>query len=464
MCGMKMTTIEEAQTYLESFIKPTVFAQTEEELKKLDPIKRVETFLALLGNPHQQFPAIQVSGTSGKGSTSFYISSILTKAGYKTGFTMGPHLQKVHERLQINNVAIDDASLVALVNEAAPLLEKMSTMAVGEPTYYEILFCLAMVYFAKEKVDIAVVEVGLEGRYDASNVLTPSVAVLTNIDLDHVEYLGDTVEKIAGEAVSIIKNLKIQNAELFQVIVTGVKQESVTTIVEEQCQAMNASMQLLGKDFYYERNASTPNELLFSYFGKETIRDIHLSMRGDYQMENATLAIRVIEELQRFGFTVPEEAIRDALHTAYFPGRFEVISLNDKKKRTLILDGAHNPAKMQAFLTSLAFLYPDKRKIFVLSFKHNKDISQMLAQIIRVADEIVVTKFTVSMGYVAFSMDVEALDTALHQAGATQPVHVVPTVKEALQKAVTISAEDGLIVCTGSLYLIGEAKNELQGS
>lgn len=450
---MKIDTYNNARKYLETLIKPSIFEViTDDNIKKIDPLDRMRTLLSLLGNPEEKFISIQVSGTSGKGSTAYYISLMATKLGYKTGLSISPHLQRLNERVQINNIQIDDEALILLVNEIKYSIDKMKKMIVGEPSYFEALMAIGFLYFAREKVELVIIEVGLEGKYDASNLLTPIIGVLTNIDLDHVEYLGNTVEKIAKEASSMIKNKEI--------IVSGVRQESVIKIVSKIARKNNAVFNLLGKDFYFERKKDSYGKLVFSYFGKRKILNIYLSMFGDYQIENATLAIRTIEILGDFGFIISDEAIRDALSSAYFPGRFEIIENNlSITKSTIILDGAHNQAKMMAFITQLHFLYPNKKKIFIVAFKKNKDIDRMVQEIIDEADIIIATKFSISTTYMAFAMEAKDVAEIIRNKNSDINLLIKSSATLSLKKAIDIAKVEDLIIVTGSLYLVGEVKN-----
>src|SRR3989338_6269163 len=202
---MKIRSYEEAIRYLEGFIGKVIFKVDKATLKHYDPLERMRTLLSLLDNPQNRFQSVLVGGTSGKGSTSYLISHILTTAGYKTGLTLSPHLQKVNERLQINGEQISDTKFTDLVNFITQIITQMKKMSVGAPSYFEILIAMAFKYFADQKVDIAVVEVGMGGEFDATNTLYPLIAVLTNVGLDHTNILGNTVEKIARTKAGIIK-------------------------------------------------------------------------------------------------------------------------------------------------------------------------------------------------------------------------------------------------------------------
>lgn len=450
---MEIRTYQEALSYLDSFITPVVFKKIENP--SFDPLGRMRTLLKLLGNPEKKFKSIVVSGTSGKGSTAYFTSHILATSGYKTGFTISPHLQKVNERLQINGIEISDKEFVKMVTSMIHIIEVMKKTKVGAPSYFEILLAMAFKYFSEQKVDIAVVEVGLEGKYDATNILLPLLVVLTNISLDHTQILGDTVEKIAEEAVSVIKH---------SVVVSGVSQKSVLDIVEKKCGETNARLLLLGKDFEFKIKKTGLEGSIFDFMSPgKTLEDLKLAMVGKFQLENASMAIEAVLNLKKFGFKIFENHIIKALKTAFFPGRFEVINYTlDAKRYTLLLDGAHNPAKMQAFIKSLKTFYPKERKVFVVAFKEDKSIKEMLEEIMPVADAIIFTKFSIKTEVkVKASMGMESIR---HYVECIKYKKIAETIyeedaKKALEKALEMKPE--LIVVTGSLYLVGEIRNKL---
>jgi dihydrofolate synthase / folylpolyglutamate synthase len=460
---MQITTYDQAREYLEFFIRPMVFRKiTLENGQEVDPLDRMRKLLELLGNPQEAFRSVVVSGSAGKGSTAYLLSHILTDAGYKTGLSISPHLQKITERMQVNGKLLPDGQFVVLINEIVPVIEKMRTLPIGEPSYFEILLALAFLHFAKEKVDIAVIEVGLEGKYDGTNVLSPLVSVLTNVNLDHIDILGDTVEKIADEAVSFIKRKD-------QVVITGVKQPSVLDIVRKRCQESTTGYLLLDKDFRYEIRTERVDGTVFDFMrGEEAFRDLHITLVGAYQAENAALAIEAALQLKQFGYEVSEVHVREALTTAVFPGRFEVCNYTlNANNNTLILDGAHNPAKMVAFLTSLKKLYPEHKKVFLITFKKGKQVDEMVRMIVEQADAVVVTEFHRTID--------DQKNASLHSEYVEQAVR--PLIKEkkiplysedSSEHALTTAfktaerMENGLVVVTGSLYLVGEIKELLE--
>lgn len=446
-----ISTYADARAYLEELIKPIPYAKKGTPTTH-DPLDRMRTLLRLLDNPQNKFRSIQVSGTSGKGSTTYLISHLLTAAGYKTGLTLSPHLLCINERFQINETMISDTYLISLVNELVPVVSQMKELEVGEPTYFEALMSLAFLYFARENVDIAVVEVGLEGRYDGTNTLNPLLFVLTNISLDHVEYLGDTVEKIAKEAVSAIKP-GIH-------VISGVTQPSVVEILLNECVQKKAACQLLARDVTYTQTAiNDGGSNIYYQAGEKRYADLHISLRGEYQGENTALALTAVLSLKEHGFVISETQIRESLQTAAFAGRLDNRQLViDGTPIEIILDGAHNPAKMKALVQSLLHIYPNDTYISIFACKQHKDIAEMSTQLSIVAHTIIATTFTMTTDAAKnASMSVLSVEEQLKKHHPECTIIPAATLTDALQLATKLSRQTGKkILVTGSLYLVGE--------
>jgi len=538
---MKITTYQETVAYLEGFIGKIVFKVDPETVKLHPPLDRMKILLSLLDNPQEKFKSILVGGTSGKGSTAYLISHILKTAGYKTGLTISPHLQKINERIQINGKSVSDEEFTVMVSSIVRTIELMQSTKVGAPSYFEILIAMAFLYFAEQKVDIAVVEVGMGGEFDATNTLYPLVAVLTNVSLDHTSVLGGTVQKIARTKAGIIKKAqsakrKAQNYKDNLVVITGIRQPSVIKIVEEKCREVGARLYRLDKDFHFKIKKEIVGGMLFDLTTVSDralqLNDLKLSLLGKYQAENASLAVETVLQLRKFGFKVSEDHIRRALKSAFFPGRFEIVKIDsllrrassfdmlrtnpersrmgslaqDKTSSTLVLDGAHNPTKMKAFLKTLKKLYPKNPKIFIVAFKNDKDIKSMLSQILKLADKVIITEFTaktdMSKNASAGALNLKSQISRLAEAPAKRAnlktdagVFVEKDPKRALQNAIRASAVQQynnlprrplrpasppasprgeslggreaskagptIVVVTGSLYLVGEVRNML---
>ncbi|HET9947032.1 MAG TPA: folylpolyglutamate synthase/dihydrofolate synthase family protein [Patescibacteria group bacterium] len=442
-----ISSYQEAREFLESLIKPYQSERIEGISPEYNnPLGRMTYLLKLLGDPHKKFPSVVVSGTSGKTSTTILTASLLSAAGYSVGQTISPHLQKMNERIVVDGKEIADEEFFALVNTIVPFVSQMEQEVIGPPSYFEALLAMAFLYFAQKKVDIVIAEVGLEGKFDGTNTLSPLVFVYTNTSLDHTQILGETVEQIAEEgAFSIKENMTV---------VSGITQPSVISIFEKYAKNVYTPLLLLGKDFSYSLKKSTKEEDVFDFEDvKGKISSINVSLTGEYQAQNAVLAIEAVRQLGKNGFHVSEEQIRLALKTSFVAGRFEKI------REGIILDGAHNPAKMHAFLSSLQTLYPNTKKIFVVGFKKGKDAREMLLEIQKMAEVIVLTEFqSLSDTTKNTSMSQEELLNSL-----TQKVQTSATVGEALSLAESLAKNtpESMIVITGSLYLVGEARQLL---
>lgn len=463
----KLVTYEQAREYLERFIHARLYQKIEVGAgDEHDPMGRMKAFLQLLENPQDSYPCVIVSGTSGKGSTTYLIAQMLTTAGYTTGLTISPHLQKINERMSIGNngilTTISDKDLIELLNDMIPIITQMEQTTFGSPTYYEILMALTLMYFKKKKVDIAIIEVGLEGKFEATNLLFPLIFVLTNISFDHVAILGDTIEKIADEATYRIKALCPIKGKT-PCVITAASQDSVKKLVITRANTVGATVSLAFTDFSYSHVTEVEQGITFSYASEmHTLHDVFVSLRGTYQAENCSLAIRTIELLSKFGFTVSNTSLYDGLSRAFFAGRFERQLVNyGEHTIELILDGAHNEAKMTAFLESVSNRYAHKKKVFLIAFKKDKNIKKLLQLIQDQADACVVTEFVSSTDL--------GKNLAMSTSQIQEIVDTLPTLKEkalfvplstqALQRSVSLAQQyDAVVFVTGSLYLVGEIR------
>ncbi|MFA6532470.1 MAG: Mur ligase family protein [Patescibacteria group bacterium] len=377
-------------------------------------LERAKYFLKLLGNPQEKLKIIHVAGTSGKGSTCYLISSLLASQGFKVGLHQSPHLTDVTERFQINNQIISKKEFIFYLNKILPIIKKLDGL-----TYFEILVGLAYLIFYEKKVDYAVIETGLGGKYDGTNVVFRSdkLSVLTKIGLDHTNILGKTIEKIAFQKASII-NEKSQVISIDQ----DLKAEK---IIREVAEKKSAKLLFISRGLIYQTLIK------------------HIGLIGDYQKENAALALATVNYLsQRDGFKLDKEKIIKVFETASFPGRFDIKKINKKK---VIFDGAHNPQKMKAFIDSLIKKFPNKKFNFLIAFKKGKDYQDMLRIIIPWADSVVLTSFS--------TKDQDMINESVDPAEIKLNAKIIPDLKKAWKY---ILDKKEPIVVTGSLYLIGE--------
>ena len=403
-------------------------------------LERITHLLELLGNPHRAFPSIHVGGTSGKGSTATIISSVLSAAGYKTGLHLSPHLQVLNERYQINNELVSTSQLAKVFETVKPAIDKVADdNPFGRPSYFEVLVALAFCLFQQENVDVAVVEVGLGGTLDATNVLHSQVAVLTNVGLDHTDILGDTVELIAQDKTGIIKP--------GQTVISGFTQSSTKRIVADRCLTQGATLWQMGEVFTYELRKDDGTFIV--NFPERTYDDLHLEMCGDFQITNAACAIAAVHAFSR---QVPISAVRKGVKQAAIPGRMEVVQRNP----IVILDGAHNPDKIEAALRVINENYVGKQRIVVFSLKSGKAYQDILPFIVEYVTTLIVTTFQTKL-WDSYDPDVLAQEARRLAPGIS--VHVERNPIRAVRQAIQMANEDDLIWVTGSLYLVGNVRN-----
>ncbi len=441
---MKLDNFKDALDYLSKQEMP----QTSLDLPGPLWLARAQHLLSQMGNPQNNLKVIHIAGTSGKGSTAYLISQLLTSLGFKTGLTISPHLVDVRERIQISNILIDKRKFAIYLNEIIPFIEKAKDLSFEAPSYFEILIALSFYTFLKEDVDYAVVETGLGGTFDATNTVkrADKIAVITKIGLDHTRTLGETIEKIATQKAGIIhqKNLTL-----------SINQErSVEKIIEKKAKKMGSDLILIEENKNFKNVKVTQNGTYFDFeYDGLTLKNLKLNLLGIYQAENASLALATILSLaKRDGFEVEEEKIRDAFLKAHFIGRMDVIKIKDK---TLIIDGAHNTQKMVGLTESLKQIFPNRKFNFLIAFKEEKDFAGMMEKIIPLAEKIFITSFAVFA-----HQDMTHLSKAPEEIARIcedfnfRNYQIVYDLKEAFKKAMGETKEK--LVVTGSLYFIGE--------
>lgn len=434
--------------YLEQFIP-----DLEHRFPREFGLERMQQFRHLLGNPHLSYATVHVVGTSGKGSTAAFLASILSAGGFKTGLTVSPHLQVINERLQINGKMVSVAQLDVLVKTIQPYIEIMRVSSWGTPSYFEILLALAFLYFSEQKVDIAVVEAGLGGMYDGTNVMKPILGIITNIGLDHMEVLGPNVEAIARDKAGIIKEgMKV---------VTGASQTSVLKIITGFCKKQHVPCYIKGKDFSAQPHTATLQGTSFSFTDKnKNLANLVVSLIGMHQIGNATLAVEAALLLGEDGYRVSDEAIHTGLQTAFLPGRFEFI----QQYPPIILDGAHNPDKMLTTVEAMKLL-PKERTVMIFAAKKDKNIAEMFHMLFPNIQQLILTEFsfTTDLGMHMCMPAVEMKRIAFSQATRTNwtraKTFVVSEPKLALRLAKESAGSNGQIVISGSLFLAGQLRD-----
>lgn len=392
-------------------------------------LSKTSNLLEGMDNPHKGQNFIHIGGTNGKGSVASFISAILQECGYCVGLYTSPHLASFTERIMINSRPISRESLISLVRE-------LRSIVVPEepPTFFEAVTALALSYFAREKPDIVILEVGMGGRLDATNVVSPLLSIITNISLEHQDFLGNSLQEIAEEKAGIIK----PNIPL----ISGVQQESIQELFREKCRDNNSAFHLLGSDFEYRQQ---PEGL--EYLGMNMRLDsIHPGLSGEHQSRNAALAIAALEELSNQGYTIDAQNIRSGLESAAWPGRMQIV----KHDPCIILDGAHNPEALLALKNTLQKDFSYQRLYLVLGIMQDKDIDSLLQIILPFSDYVF---YTAPDYFRALSPDeLEARALPWDKKGTT-----ASTIPDALDMAQQKADPRDMILVTGSLFTVGEA-------
>jgi len=393
-------------------------------------LDRMSQALALFNHPENQFPSLHIAGTNGKGSTAALLHNILRQAGYRTALYTSPHLESFTERIRIGQEEIPQAEVVSLADEIW-----QRTAAANLPlTFFEFITVMAFVYFARNRVDVAVIEVGLGGRLDATNLVTPLVSLITTISKDHEAYLGPDELSIAREKGGIIKP-KIP-------VVCGRMSEPVVKLLREIAQAVDSPAYFLGTAFSF----LLKNERLFDYIGiKQNLSDLAVALRGRHQLANAALALAALELLSKH-FPVPEAALRRGLETVRWPGRLEVMS----ERPLVILDGAHNPEGVHALADELLELRQGRKIRLLFATMADKEWQLMLATLAKLADEMIFTRVAMER-----SADPELLAKTIP---IPVPNRVIQDSQTALAALLDSAQPDDIVVVAGSLYLLGEVR------
>lgn len=413
---------------------------------KLD---RMVRFLARLGNPQVGMKIVHIAGTKGKGSTAAMIAAMLSAAGYRTGLYTSPHLDRVEERMRIDGLLCDADEFVELVERVRPVVAELDAMAEEEsppshgPTYFEIVTAMALVYFADRRVDWAVLEVGLGGRLDSTNVCTPAVSVITSISFDHMRQLGHTLAAIAAEKAGIIKP--------GVPVVSGVVDMEPGDVIRQMAAQHGCRIVERGKDFDVScQSVGTPGILRFSCHlprREFTLEQLHLSLLGAHQADNAAVALATIEELRLQGCDVEEKHVRRGLASVQWPARVEVIA----RRPTVILDAAHNVASAAALVNTLDENFPAQRRILIFATTRDKDVPGMLQLLLPKFDVVILTRYQINPRGVTVE---ELLQIAIEMNSTN--CRACPTPTDAWQEARALASAEDLIVIAGSFFIAAE--------
>jgi len=402
----------------------------------------ITELLGHMGNPHRRFKTVHVTGTNGKGSVCAFIASVLRKAGYRVGLYTSPHLVRFNERIQVDGREISNEDVARIYGEMRSAIAKTSGGSkVKQPTFFEVTTGIAFHYFAEKGIDIGVIEVGMGGRMDATNVIHPLVAVLTRIGLEHTEHLGKTEGRIGREKAEIIKpGCRVVTVD-----------QPTLPIITAQAHGLGCPITVVGRDVRYDRLSfdRSGQRVRVSDGGQVTLQ---IPLLGSYQAENAAVAYAAIREVSRMGLDVPDDAISRGFRETTWPGRLEIV----RSKPTVIVDGTHNAPGVPTLAASLRELFPEERPIFVLGILDDKDLAAFADHIGPLASRLVIARPDTPRAYAP-----EEIARAF--AGHIKDPIIVPKVAEAVDRAVSLAGASGLVVVTGSIYTAGEALAHLHG-
>jgi dihydrofolate synthase/folylpolyglutamate synthase len=400
-------------------------------------LENISRLLQVLGDPHLELPVIHVGGTNGKGSVSAMMAFILQEAGYRVGLYTSPHLVSFTERIQINGCQISRDDVAQLTDLLRTRVDENNIPP--QFTFFDFTTAIALYYFFLHKVDVAILEVGLGGRLDSTNIVQPLVTVITTIDEDHVQILGDRVEDIAREKAGIVK----QGAPL----ISGVNQPEVIAILEEVCRAKGVPLRLMGRDFWGERTAPCT----LNFHGRRwRWEDIQLGVAGLYQIANATVALGTLEALEELGYRIGKGAIYQGLAKVQWPGRLELVHHAPQ----ILLDGAHNPAAARSLKASLQEEFDYRGLSMVMGIMADKEVSAIVAVLAPLADLFIATR-----PHNPRAMAPQRIAEIARN--YCREVKVIDDVGEGVDYARGRAQEDDLIVITGSLFTVGEARGHL---
>ncbi|MBU0905445.1 MAG: bifunctional folylpolyglutamate synthase/dihydrofolate synthase [Firmicutes bacterium] len=402
-------------------------------------LSRIRSILSALGNPHEQFRSIHIAGSNGKGSTLNALKEILMAEGLRVGSFISPHLEVVNERMMINNQMITDDQLIQYMNDLYPYLQEGQ---VGEGSnFFEILTVIAFVYYRDMEVDIALIETGIGGTFDSTNVLTPLLSIITSISLDHTQILGDTIEAIAREKAGIIK------PEI--PVISAVKDSQAVQVIEEKAKLEQSPIFQLYKDFIIEDVTQNIKVQHFTYqLNDMQLKELTIKMAGHHQIENASLAITAVLLLNSlYGFTISEENIRQGLATSSWAARFEEVLPN------VIIDGAHNPAGMEVLIRTLKQRYLTEEIHVVFTALDDKDIKSVLNMIDEVATSVMITEIHLKNA---------ASGTYIYETSKHPHKELELNWQEALEKTLQKVNDQSVVVVTGSLYFMSLARPYLK--
>ena len=407
-------------------------------------LRRMERLLARMSNPQNAAKSVHIAGTKGKGSTAAMLASILKQSGYRTGLYTSPHLLSIRERIQVDGRQISEDEFARLAARVKPEVEAVNTSSdLGELTTYEILTALAFMYFQDRGVAYQVLETGLGGRLDATNVVQPEVCVITSISYDHMDVLGDTLAEIARGKAGIIKPGSI--------VVTAPQVPEAMDVLEDVCRQREVKLVRVGSDVSWRQKSLSPEKQSFQLRGLKEDYNIEVPLLGEYQLENAATAIAAAEALDERGAVITAEAITNGIAGVNWPGRLQVL----RRKPWVIVDGAHNGDSVRRLVTALRQYFTFEKAVVIFGASSDKNIAAMVAELKTFPDRVIVTSShhprAVAVGQLVEEFSRESIMPEASE-----------NVASAVEKALSLAGPADLVCATGSLFLVAEVMEYMQ--
>jgi len=401
----------------------------------------VKKLLELLGDPQYKFESVQITGTNGKGSTTAMTTSILRQAGYRVGMFTSPHLSRINESIQVNNQEISTYVMEEYLGEIMKKVSVLLSQGFRHPTQFELLVTMAFMYFSDMKIQIAVVEVGMGGRDDATNVLDNKISIITNVSLEHTQWLGGTIEDIAENKAGILRDNSV--------LITAATQPKILSILESEAHRkqskfinVNSEQKIILESYSLERQKFTVQTTHRKY------EHLTLPLLGDHQLLNAACSLSAIEEIEKYGFKVDYMDIRTGIANVVWPGRFEII----EKEPLIILDGAKDAEAMKALVATIKKYIPNRKIITILGISSDKNLESMINSLVDITNRFIITVHRVA-DRTAKASELEniAIKTEV-------PTEIIIPVRKAIEEARNNLARNEALLITGSVFLIGEAR------
>jgi dihydrofolate synthase/folylpolyglutamate synthase len=434
-----MQSYQEALDYLYSFTDYGNLRTYRYSAETFD-LGRMRALMAALGNPHDRFPSLHVTGTKGKGSTSALCAAVLRRAGYRTGFYSSPHLQDFRERIQVDGQLIAPEDLVETVAEIRP-----AVAAIPGLTAFELITATAFVYFARRQVDFAVIEVGLGGRLDATNVITPLVSAITSLSYDHMHLLGNSLAEIAGEKAGIIK--------VGVPVVSAPQQPEALAVIERVAAERGAPLWVIGRDWLYAVEQYSLEGQSFSVWpagngNSRAAARLKIPLLGAFQAENGAVAYVALRRLRERGLAIPDKVFQAGFGRVDWPGRFEVLS---RGSPALVADCAHNGESARRLVEALDDYFPGRPVTLLFGASADKDVTAMFDALLPRVERAVMTQ-------AIHPRAIDPDELAGQAAAYGVPAEAAAPVAEALRRALQAAGARGVVVATGSLFVVAEVR------